>query len=69
MIKGLIELLNASDYYGVSERVDIAKGKYALPNSWKDSLAKIKRHSKIKKEPITWTIVWNKIKSKWQTKR
>jgi|Laugrefa1bdmlbdn_1035148.scaffolds.fasta_scaffold35427_2 hypothetical protein len=69
MIKGLIELLNTSEYYGVSERVDIAKGKYALPNNWKDSLAKIKRHSKRKTEPITWTIVWNKIKTKWQTKR
>ena len=55
MIKGLIELLNTSEYYGVSERVDIAKGKYALPNNWKDSLAKIKRHSKRKTEPITWT--------------
>ena len=65
MIKALIELLNSSDYYGVSERVDIAIGKYKMPIGWKDSFNKIKRHSKMKKEPITWTIVCNKIKNKW----
>ena len=27
MIKNVIELLSLSDYYGVSERVDIAKGR------------------------------------------
>lgn len=65
MIKVLIELLNSSDYYNVSERVEISKGKYQMPNGWKDSFNKIKRHSKMKKEPITWKIVWNKIKDKW----
>jgi hypothetical protein len=65
MIKVLIELLNSSDYYDVSERVEIAKGKYQMPNGWKDSFNKIKRHSKIKKEVITWKIIWNKIKNKW----
>lgn len=65
MIKALIELLNSSDYYDVSERVEIAKGKYQMPNGWKDSFNKIKRHSKIKKEVITWKIIWNKIKNKW----
>ena len=44
MIKALIELLNSSDYYDVSERVEIAKGKYQMPNGWKDSFNKIKRH-------------------------
>jgi hypothetical protein len=66
MIKELVELLNSSDYYGVSERVDIAKGKYQMPVNWKDSFNKIKRHSKRKREPITWTIIWNKLKDKWQ---
>jgi hypothetical protein len=45
MIKGLIEMLNASKYYGVSDRVEIAKGKYQIPNGWKDVWYKIKRHS------------------------
>jgi hypothetical protein len=69
MIKALIELLNSSDYYGVSERVDIAKGKYKMPIGWKDSFNKIKRHSKREREPITWKIVWNKIKDKWLIRR
>lgn len=65
MIKVLIELLNSSDYYDVSERVEIAKGKYQMPNGWKDSFNKIKRHSKMNKEVLTWKIVWNKIKNRW----
>ncbi len=43
MIKGLIELLNSSEYYGVSERVEIAKGKYEMPTTWRVGLYKIKR--------------------------
>jgi hypothetical protein len=43
MMKGLIEMLNASKYYGVSERVEIAKGKYEIARTWKQGLNKIKR--------------------------
>lgn len=43
MIKGLIELLNTDNYYGVSERVEIAKGKYQMPVTWKDGWRKIIR--------------------------
>lgn len=43
MIKNVIELLNAKEYYGVSEKIDIAKGKYALPLTWKDAWKNIKR--------------------------
>ena len=43
MIKGIIELLNTGDHYGVSERVDIAKGKYQIPTTWKDLWKYIKR--------------------------
>lgn len=70
MIQNLIDLLNTNEFYGVSENVDIAKGKYALPNGWKDAFNKIKRHSKVKRKPITWKDIWNKIKQyRWQTKR
>ncbi len=34
----LIELLQASDWRGVSKNVDIAKGKYQLPSSWTEYL-------------------------------
>jgi hypothetical protein len=43
MIKNIIELLNVSEYYGVSERINIAKGKYQLPTTWKSLLKYIKR--------------------------
>jgi hypothetical protein len=61
MIKDIIDLLNTDDYYGVSDDVDIAKGKYALPHSWADAFSKIKRHSKSKRKPITWKDVFNKM--------
>lgn len=61
MIKNTIDLLSVGEHYGVSNRVDIAKGFYELPNSWKDAFSKIKRHSNRKQEPITWKGIWNKI--------
>lgn len=70
MIKDIIDLLNTGDYYGESESIDIAKGKYELPYSWKDTFNKIKRRSKRKREPLTWKGVWNKIKQyQWQIKK
>ena len=35
MIKLILELLKTHDFYGVSETVDIAKGKYELTGSVK----------------------------------
>lgn len=43
MVKNIITLLSSNDYYGVSERVEIAKGKYKIPYSFKDAWQKIKR--------------------------
>lgn len=42
-MKELIDLLNTSEHYGVSENVDIAKGKYEIPLTWKDTWKNIKR--------------------------
>lgn len=50
MIANLIDLLNTNEFYGVSENVEIAKGKYKLPTGWKDVWYKIKRHAWQKKE-------------------
>lgn len=50
MIKGLIELLNTSEYYGVSERVEIAKGKHQIPLTWKDGWKKIIRIKWLKRK-------------------
>ena len=38
MIKGIIELLNTGDHFGISDRVEIAKGKHKLPTTWRDSV-------------------------------
>ena len=43
MIKGIIDLLQTNEYYGQSETIDIAKGRYALPTTWKDTFKWIKR--------------------------
>jgi hypothetical protein len=43
MIVGIIELLNMAEHHSVSERVEIAKGKYEIARTWKQGLNKIKR--------------------------
>ena len=43
MIKGIIELLNTGNHYGISETIDIAKGKYEIPFTWKATWKNIKR--------------------------
>jgi len=44
MIKGIIDMLALNEYYGVSERVEIVKGKYEYITSWKRVWQKIKRY-------------------------
>lgn len=43
MIKQILELLAISDWHGVSENIDIAKGKYAGCKDWKDVMDRVKR--------------------------
>ena len=43
MIPKIIELLQANDFYNVSETVEIAKGKYEKVENFKDGVTKIKR--------------------------
>lgn len=43
MIKHLIDLLQTNNFYGQSETIDIAKGKYQIPYTWKDLGKNIKR--------------------------
>ena len=47
MIKQTIDLLQIDNHYGVSERIEIAKGKYEYITSLKRALDKIKRLLKI----------------------
>lgn len=48
MIKNIINLLSTNEYYGVSENIDIAKGKYEYPQTWKGlwRWIKLKRYGK-----------------------
>jgi hypothetical protein len=48
-MKDIIDLLVISDYYGVSKRVDIAKGMYKIPYTYKEWFSLIKRVWKSKK--------------------
>jgi hypothetical protein len=43
MIKSIIDLLAVKDYYGVSDKVDFAKGSRKIPYTWKQVKQLIKR--------------------------
>lgn len=43
MIRELIDLLKADDFYGVDPIIDIAKGRYKAPESLKEMKQSIKR--------------------------
>jgi hypothetical protein len=43
MIKQIIDLLNASDWYGEDELIDIAKGKYAGVSNYSEMKEQLKR--------------------------
>lgn len=46
MLETIISLLNIDHYYGVSENIEIAKGKYKLPMSFKEGWEQRKRAKK-----------------------
>jgi hypothetical protein len=43
MLKNIIDLLKMNDYYGVDERIDIAKGKYEPPKTLREAFNKRNR--------------------------
>ena len=43
MIKQIIDLLNASDWYGEDELIEIAKGKYKAVSNFKEMKEQLKR--------------------------
>lgn len=43
MIAQTIKLLQSGKWYGCSETIEIAKGKNAIPKTWKATKEKIKR--------------------------
>jgi len=43
MITAIVQLLNVDKFYGVSERIDIAKGRDKIPMSVREGWEQIKR--------------------------
>jgi len=39
----IFKILRMDKFYGVSETIEIAKGKYKMPESWSEGLKQIKR--------------------------
>lgn len=42
----IFKLLNIDNFYGISENIEIAKGKYKLPETLKEGFQQIKRKYK-----------------------
>jgi hypothetical protein len=53
MLNTIIQLLKSGDFYGQSEIIDIAKGKYKLTNSVRESYKQAKRELYLK-QATTW---------------
>lgn len=43
MLKNIIQLLQLHEHYGVSENIEIAKGKNELPTTFKQGIKQLKR--------------------------
>lgn len=48
MIKQILDLLALHEHYGQSEIIEIAKGKNAIPKTFKQAIEQIKRQWKIR---------------------
>lgn len=48
MIREIVEFLNLDDFYGESENIDIAKGKYKVPMGLKEAWKQRKRWQRAK---------------------
>ena len=46
MLKNILQLLQLHDHYGISENIEIAKGKNELAQSWKTVFKQLKRKAK-----------------------
>ncbi len=50
MLKQILELLQCTEHYGQSELIEIAKGKYELPATFKKGYIQLKREIKWQKK-------------------
>jgi len=49
MIKNIFEMLQVTEYYGQSENIEIAKGKFMISKTVKEILEQTRREIKFKK--------------------
>lgn len=49
----ILEMLHSGEFYGVSENIEIAKGKYKKPESVKEGIYQIKRVLKWQKKKLS----------------
>lgn len=49
MIKAIIQMLTIDNFYGISENIDIAKGKYAFTTSFRKMTRQERRKHALKK--------------------
>mgnify|MGYP003147180607 CR=1 FL=1 len=49
----IFKLLNVDNFYGISENIEIAKGKYKLPETIKEGFKKINREIKWQTRQVT----------------
>lgn len=77
MIAETIKLLQSNSWYGCNEVIETAKGKYAVPKTWKEAKEKIRRRKYMEAEKGRTTLLnffkyvalkLNKIKL-WLSKR
>lgn len=51
-LRSTLDLLASGDHYGVSESVEIAKGKWYLPNTFKGAIKQFKRQLQWERKSI-----------------
>lgn len=54
MITDILNMLRIDDFYGKSDNIEIAKGRYKLPTTVKDVFKQAKRERKYKKTGFQW---------------
>lgn len=48
MIRQILDMLTIDEFYGISENIDIAKGKYKIPSNLKEVVKQTKRRCRRK---------------------
>jgi hypothetical protein len=50
MLKNILDMVSITEFYGISENIEIAKGKYKIPKRIKDVIEQSKREVALKRK-------------------